>query len=49
MGLSIFAGLLALPGLVVLAAFREWAACFLLIMQSRPLPFQVLLQKKARS
>ena len=31
-GLLIFAGILALPGLVVLAAFREWAACFLLIM-----------------
>ncbi len=32
MGFLIFAGLLSLPGLVVLAAFREWAACFLLIM-----------------
>ncbi len=31
-GLLIFAGILALPGLVILAAFREWAACFLLIM-----------------
>ena len=32
LGFLIFAGLLALPGLVILVAFREWVACFLLIM-----------------
>ncbi len=31
-GLSIFFGLLALPGLLILAAFGEWTACFLLIV-----------------